>query len=775
MSSKQIPYLDLRDKTPPKKTTYLDSVGAAINHYSELDFYIDPVPDIDDNSCVSGNPLIQSLVTLSNIIFNTSEPPSQEKLDEISKLRQEAIDTHNKWKYPADTSNVQMPADDLEVGGIELSLNNIDFNTLHGINFDAVNKTIVVLCESADENKENKAIVNDKDTILKTSKNQESVMVWQHFCAFCKMFNELGDRQSVSFSLDPADKINPNKSNQNVRMKKVYYPQHLRFSKAGEVMFDADLFIKTLLYDMHPNITKFIPNYHSYIEKTLANTPWDQSDKTNNKNGNWHRLWIVLDDMEMVEDVNSLLLEKIKFKINVRKMNVNADGGLDDDLSANEDNLLTEFITHINNNMDIVHHHCLFLQRLEGVFRALVMAKFVYKNQIPFNMNMIDRVCQQQKQQLISAGLNFEIPPLIKSVSKERKIHTSDAIVTQKRTREFSGGIDLNIIPKNMDDAKQNENVVKMESLNKVFNQINKSIFKVKNHLKTQCGKFQTLCNVKNKQGVTLKAILFPDVLFDSKIERICEYNECKEVISWQKQYTFQNHKYCLNHYNALRYAVCIKCKQKVDRMNDKYKMMKSENDELFLHDACYVCFYCEKRCNQNRCIDTGNGLGLYCSNKCIQKANGMNEQNAIKQCMKCQKDINLFIETDIVEMRDGKVLHIQCLKCSVCGQSMNGEKIMMDSKNNIFCGDVCVKKCQLQKHKQMRSNSKNMVCHRCNSEILVLEQDFISMNSGITFHSECLRCYQCSVSLKNSNNEVVMDGNQNLFCSKKCAITYNQ
>ena len=64
-------------------------------------------------------------------------------------------------------------------------------------------------------------------------------------------------------------------------------------------MFDADLFIKTLLYDMHPDITKYIPAYQSYIESVLES---EAEEKQNNKNNsNWHRLWIVLDEVENAE------------------------------------------------------------------------------------------------------------------------------------------------------------------------------------------------------------------------------------------------------------------------------------------------------------------------------------------------------------------------------------------------------------------------------------------------------------------------------------------
>ena len=223
----------------------------------------------------------------------------------------------------------------------------------------------------------------------------------------------------------------------------------IRWSKAGEVMFDADLFIKTLLYDLHDDVTAHIPNYQSYIQKTLDaidfDEPDDENENDNKGNQNWHRLWIVLDEIETTQDEHSFIINKIKFKINVRHMHIQDDGKLHDDLEQNEDSLLQEFVNHMNDNMDIIHKHSLFLQRLEGVFRALLLAKFAYNNNIPFNMDLINQVNNEQEVELKEYGIVFEIDSIVKTASKSREITKGDYLVKQTKSHTFSGGISLNL------------------------------------------------------------------------------------------------------------------------------------------------------------------------------------------------------------------------------------------------------------------------------------------------------------------------------------------
>ena len=137
------------------------------------------------------------------------------------------------------------------VGGIELSLKHtgVDLDNLYGFNFDPTNKSLIALCQknhntvnpddmkialgndNDDDDEMRDCDLSDDDSILKkmNDRNSRSVMVWQHFCAFLQMFDESGDRDDVSFSLDPARKLEMGELNKNVPMKKVYYPENLRF------------------------------------------------------------------------------------------------------------------------------------------------------------------------------------------------------------------------------------------------------------------------------------------------------------------------------------------------------------------------------------------------------------------------------------------------------------------------------------------------------------------------------------------------------------------
>eukprot|EP01084_Bolivina_argentea_P051947 95473_1 len=359
-----------------------------------------------------------------------SQYSHQTSTDEMNFLKY-VLSEHNNYGNNHGTFGA---TDCPNVGGVYLDIPK-NVNQLFGLSLDKVKGKIIFIGTELPNNADN--------------------LVWYHFCTFLQMFYEKGDRSAVSFSLDVAHKINKD-YDQKIKLKKVYYPEcYLKYSNAGEVMFEADWFIKTLLYDLDSTVTSNIPNYKSYL--SMFTQQCCSTDETR-----WHRLWIVPKSLKQSNNSNSSIwIDDIEFKIKLKAMYVNGDGVLEDNDNIHASPVLQKFVDNINTNMHQIKKNNKILQRLENVYRALLMAKFIYDHNVSINNNLLKRITSAQKKEIRQSGYEHEI----------------DAY----QSMGFQGGIDLGMDYKNMEI--QLDHAVSNEKVNLMKEKLSSNTFTKKVHI----------------------------------------------------------------------------------------------------------------------------------------------------------------------------------------------------------------------------------------------------------------------------------------------------
>jgi len=163
------------------------------------------------------------------------------------------------------------------------------------------------------------------------------------------------------FSLDPAG---PDER----RLVKHFEPEWLAGTSAGELLFQADVYLKELSMGEHPQPVVGMRSCLDYIEDEVVET----EDKA------WSaREWFVMNDAEIRISRENALIPHVKMGVNAREMVKSSDGSLEDSPITREDHPLVRYAEEFTQNFDLIAERKSVIYHLREFAKAVALAKFL--------------------------------------------------------------------------------------------------------------------------------------------------------------------------------------------------------------------------------------------------------------------------------------------------------------------------------------------------------------------------------------------------------------
>ncbi|CAJ1399899.1 unnamed protein product [Effrenium voratum] len=168
-------------------------------------------------------------------------------------------------------------------------------------------------------------------------------------------------RREPLFSLDPVDPKNLEKTPQ----KKVYEPAWLAGTSVGDVMFQADYFLKELA----------LGEYTMPVAGMMSVFDW--SELSGNKEDWAGREWFVVRKAEVRMSLDQTLVPFVKMGVEAREQTVNAAGRLEDAPVTGASHPLKKFADACTRNFDLIAERKSVIFHLRELAKASVMAKYL--------------------------------------------------------------------------------------------------------------------------------------------------------------------------------------------------------------------------------------------------------------------------------------------------------------------------------------------------------------------------------------------------------------
>lgn len=510
------------------------------------------------------------------------------------------------------------------------------------------------------------------------------------------------------------------------------------------------------------------------------------------KTEEWHRLWIVVSSLDKTIDkqkeTQSMWLEKVHFKIKIKRLNVTEDGDLKDTESDDESPVLKQFIDNVNQNMDMLQLNSNLLKNLSNVYRSLMFAKFIYENNVPINVDLIKQIVLKQKIELKNDNLDFTLPAFKASYQQSVENTIRQTMVT--REMFFEGGIEFAVkkesdlvISKN--EKQTNETIEKLDSIlslkqkntkakDIVLNLSNKNhsndnIIKqermkaILKHFMIESFPMRLLLNNKNKNK-------------NSKNNKYkCAYNGCKISTAWKKPMVYEENSYCEKHYEMMRYSTCHKCKKKMDGCKDTWATIDNEsknemeNSNLNFHDECFRCYQCDKLLTRKSFEFEQQTLSVFCSLECLHRSHNENESNRFIECYKCKKTIDKWTTNEnLTGIKDNEyIFHTECFSCYQCNKRLTAFyefETVIDNKEKETenVQPPKDKDKDTDKHEEQQGKTKK----KKKEEIQAQKQNSKEKANENNRHNKNEEKEQES---NNNNNKPEMHKELTLFCSLEC------
>lgn len=174
-------------------------------------------------------------------------------------------------------------------------------------------------------------------------------------------------RREPLFSLDPVDPQNLEKTPQ----KKVYEPSWLAGTSVGDVMFQADYFLKELA----------LGEYTMPVAGMMSVFDWSEVSSTE-RDRNWSgREWFVVRKAEVRMSVDQTLVPVVKMGVEAREQ-ILTKTGLEDAAVTAATHPLKKFADAFTRNFDLVAERKSVVFHLRELAKASVMAKYLLDSNI---------------------------------------------------------------------------------------------------------------------------------------------------------------------------------------------------------------------------------------------------------------------------------------------------------------------------------------------------------------------------------------------------------
>jgi len=166
------------------------------------------------------------------------------------------------------------------------------------------------------------------------------------------------------FSLDPVDPTNPKS-----KLVKHFGPSWLAGTSAGEVLFQADYYLKELSMGEHKQPVIGMRSAFDYSVEEGHNQEWSA------------REWFVVKKAE-VHLSNDVLIPCCKMGVEAREQILDANGCLEDALLTRQDHPLVKYATVFTEKFDLIAERRSVIHNLRELAKASVLAKYLLDDKI---------------------------------------------------------------------------------------------------------------------------------------------------------------------------------------------------------------------------------------------------------------------------------------------------------------------------------------------------------------------------------------------------------
>ena len=272
---------------------------------------------------------------------------------------------------------------DFSIGSIP-SLNQYPIDLrISGLSFDSYSSLLSSVRSYGDE-------INIKDLAL-------ALLVFYDDTIKCK---------NLSFSLDPWDANNPYGD-----FRKVYWPdkeenmQIIEGTEYGDVLFESDYIMKQLSLGLFTD--RKIQDVSVKLRK-LGLVPIHELGNE----GNWMRLWLIIKKVNAEREVNSFKGAKCfnilqaEMGVDARNMEIGSDGRLRDKVIQAENNCACRFAKRFAEIYDKIAEEIPVFRRLKQIAKANTLAKWMWVNQIPVDLDKIRSVALENRRSVSINRIN---------------------------------------------------------------------------------------------------------------------------------------------------------------------------------------------------------------------------------------------------------------------------------------------------------------------------------------------------------------------------------
>jgi len=234
------------------------------------------------------------------------------------------------------------------------------------------------------------------------------------------------------FSLDPS-----NLHQKNAPMEKVFIPEWIAGTSAGEVMFQADYHLKELSMGECEQPVVGMRSCFDYSESEGFEQDWCA------------REWFTVRDAEVRVTEGGMLLPCVKMGIEAREQVMGKDG-LEDAALTRADHPMVKYADSFTHNFDLIAERKSVIYHLRELSKATVLAKFL----IDFRINLEESWFKIADQSTAVCSIGWEVPQLWNERMHTQVEMKDGALVDAKKLTEKGplatmhgvyGGIDFGL------------------------------------------------------------------------------------------------------------------------------------------------------------------------------------------------------------------------------------------------------------------------------------------------------------------------------------------
>ncbi|OMJ71287.1 hypothetical protein SteCoe_30548 [Stentor coeruleus] len=233
-------------------------------------------------------------------------------------------------------------------------------------------------------------------------------------------YREEHSNTNIMFSLDPLGSVH----------KKSFYPECIKDTDLGKVLFKCDYIMKMFALNTKSNLSKS-PIISPRL-KSLGLKPAHEYDSNKNEHQSHSRFWLTHKNAKIIKKNGYFVVESIDIEVKAREQKMDINGKLTDKEIQDTNNYAYKFARQFTRLYDEISKEYPVFNELKQVCKAIILAKYIKINKIPVDLEKIVdkinwKICKS------------DTVDIIKNQLTEQDSYKTIQIC-------ISGGVDLSII-----------------------------------------------------------------------------------------------------------------------------------------------------------------------------------------------------------------------------------------------------------------------------------------------------------------------------------------